>query len=74
VDGKIVLTSREALAASELPGSVIIIGGGAIGVEFAYVYASFGAKVTIVEMAESLLPAWTSTSGASSRAPSRSRE
>jgi dihydrolipoamide dehydrogenase len=56
VDGKIVLTSREALAARELPASVIIIGGGAIGVEFAYVYASFGAKVTVVEMAESLLP------------------
>jgi dihydrolipoamide dehydrogenase len=56
VDGKTVLTSREALESRELPASVVVIGGGAIGVEFAYVYASFGAKVTIVEMAESLLP------------------
>jgi dihydrolipoamide dehydrogenase len=56
VDGKVVLTSREALESRELPASVVIIGGGAIGVEFAYVYTSFGAKVTIVEMADSLLP------------------
>ena len=56
VDGKLVLTSREALESSELPRSVVIIGGGAIGVEFAYIYASFGAKVTVVEMAGTLLP------------------
>ena len=56
VDGKVVLTSREALAATDLPASVVIIGGGAVGVEFAYVYASFGARVTVVEMADALLP------------------
>jgi dihydrolipoamide dehydrogenase len=56
VDGTVVLTSREALASPELPASVVVIGGGAVGVEFAYVYASFGARVTVVEMAETLLP------------------
>lgn len=56
VDGKLVLTSREALEARELPASVVVIGGGAVGVEFAYIYASFGARVTVVEMADTLLP------------------
>jgi dihydrolipoamide dehydrogenase len=56
VDGKIVQTSREALGDRTLPASVVVIGGGAVGVEFAYVYASFGAKVTVVEMAPTLLP------------------
>jgi dihydrolipoamide dehydrogenase len=56
VDGERVFTSREALEARRLPASVVVIGGGAVGVEFAYVYASFGVKVTVVEMDESLLP------------------
>jgi dihydrolipoyl dehydrogenase len=56
VDGTLVVTSREALDARELPRSTVIIGGGAVGVEFAYAQASFGAAVTIVEMAEGLLP------------------
>jgi dihydrolipoamide dehydrogenase len=56
VDGTVVVTSREALALSDLPASVVVIGGGAVGVEMAYVYASFGARVTVVEMAETLLP------------------
>jgi dihydrolipoamide dehydrogenase len=56
VDGQVVLTSREALARPTLPAAVAIVGGGAVGVEFAYVYASFGAHVTIVEMADTLLP------------------
>ena len=56
VDGKVVLTSREALEARQLPPSVAIVGGGAVGVEFAYIYATFGARVTVVEMAETLLP------------------
>src|SRR3989442_1645443 len=56
IDGAVVLTSREALARRELPASVAIIGGGAARVGFAYIYASFGARVTVVEMAGTLLP------------------
>jgi dihydrolipoamide dehydrogenase len=55
-DGVKVMTSREALAAKELPKSIIIVGAGAIGVEFAYFYNSFGAKVTLVEMLPQILP------------------
>lgn len=56
VDGKRVVTSREALALEEQPASVIILGAGAIGVEFAYFYNSFGTKVTLVEMMPRILP------------------
>jgi dihydrolipoamide dehydrogenase len=56
VDGRLVVTSREALEQTTLPASVVIVGGGAIGVEFAYVWRSFGVEVTVVEMAETLLP------------------
>lgn len=56
VDGRTVLTSREALEEKELPESVLIIGGGAVGVEFAYAYNSFGVETTVVEMMDRLLP------------------
>lgn len=56
VDGTRVMTSREALASKTLPKSVIIVGAGAIGVEFAYFYNAFGAKVTLVEMLPQILP------------------
>jgi dihydrolipoamide dehydrogenase len=56
VDGSVVCTSREALARRTLPASVTVIGGGAVGVEFAYAYRSFGAEVTVVEMEPQLLP------------------
>jgi dihydrolipoamide dehydrogenase len=56
VDGKTILTSREALNQKELPKSILIIGGGAIGVEFAYIYRSFGVETTVVEMMDRLLP------------------
>ncbi len=56
IDGKVVMTSDEAIMHREVPKSVVIIGGGYIGVEFAYVYNSFGSKVTIVEMMDSLVP------------------
>lgn len=55
-DGERIISSREAMILPELPQRVLIVGGGAIGVEFAYFYSSFGAKVTIVEMLEHLLP------------------
>ncbi|GAB4240566.1 MAG: dihydrolipoyl dehydrogenase [Candidatus Methylacidiphilales bacterium] len=56
VDGKRVVTSREALALSDQPASVIILGAGAIGVEFAYFFNSFGTKVTLIEMMPRILP------------------
>jgi dihydrolipoamide dehydrogenase len=55
-DGVRVMTSREALASKTLPQSVVIVGAGAIGVEFAYFYNAFGAKVTLVEMLPQILP------------------
>src|SRR5471032_978353 len=56
VDGVKVLTSREALAIKTLPKSVIILGAGAIGCEFAYFFNAFGSKVTIIEMLPQLVP------------------
>ncbi|MFM1852553.1 MAG: dihydrolipoyl dehydrogenase [Verrucomicrobiota bacterium] len=55
-DGERVLTSREALAGTKLPKSIVIVGAGAIGVEFAYFYNALGAKVTLVEMLPQVLP------------------
>jgi len=55
-DGKTVFTSREALELRQLPKSCVIVGGGAIGVEFAYVYSSYGVQVTVVEALPRLLP------------------
>ena len=56
VDGVRVITSDDALRLDRVPSSVVILGGGVIGVEFASVWRSFGAEVTIVEMAPQLLP------------------
>ena len=56
VDGETVLTSREAIVLREVPERVVIVGGGAIGVEFADVYHSYGAEVMIVEMLPRLVP------------------
>jgi pyruvate/2-oxoglutarate dehydrogenase complex dihydrolipoamide dehydrogenase (E3) component len=49
-------TNHEAIEASELPASLVVLGGGAIGVELAQVFARFGVEVTVVEMADRLLP------------------
>jgi dihydrolipoyl dehydrogenase len=56
VDGERVLTSREALVSKRMPDSIVIVGAGAVGLEFAYVYAMYGAKVTVIEMAGQALP------------------
>jgi dihydrolipoamide dehydrogenase len=56
VDGKLVLTSREALESRVLPGSIVVVGAGAVGLEFAYSYAAYGAEVTVIEMADQILP------------------
>jgi dihydrolipoamide dehydrogenase len=55
-DGKKVLGYREAMVMPEQPKSMIIVGSGAIGVEFAYVYNSMGTKVTIVEFMPRIVP------------------
>jgi len=56
IDGKQVITSTEAMLLQQPPKSMIIIGAGAIGVEFGYFYNAFGTKVTIVEMMPNILP------------------
>jgi dihydrolipoamide dehydrogenase len=57
VDGERVMTSREALVPRpQPPKSIVIIGAGAIGVEFAYFYNAFGSKVTLVEMLPQITP------------------
>ena len=55
-DGKKVIGYREAMVLPEQPKSIIIVGAGAIGVEFAYFYNSIGTKVTIVEFAPRIVP------------------
>ena len=55
-DGRVILTSDDALAQETLPRSVTVLGGGAVGVEFAYIYRAFGAEVTLVEMEDQVLP------------------
>jgi len=55
-DGETVWSSREAMVSTSAPESLLIVGAGAIGVEFAYFYNAFGTKVTLVEMADRLLP------------------
>ncbi len=56
LDGDRVISSDDALRYGRVPASVVILGGGVIGVEFASVWRSFGAEVTIVEMLPQLLP------------------
>ena len=55
-NGKSVISSKEAMILEKQPKELLIIGAGAIGVEFAYIYNAFGTKVTIVEMQPNLLP------------------
>jgi dihydrolipoamide dehydrogenase len=55
-DGVRVISSKEAMVMPQQPKEIIIIGAGAIGVEFAYFFNAFGTKVTIVEMLPNLLP------------------
>jgi dihydrolipoamide dehydrogenase len=56
-DGEKVLTYREALELRDLPKSAIVIGAGPIGLEFATIWRSYGAEVTVVEMLDQILPA-----------------
>ena len=56
VDGERVLYSEQALKLTRVPKSVVVLGGGVIGVEFASIWKSFGAEVTIVEALPHLVP------------------
>lgn len=55
-DGKKIIGYRQAMVLPELPKSMIVVGSGAIGVEFAYFYATMGTKVTVVEFMENVVP------------------
>ncbi|MBE0543055.1 MAG: dihydrolipoyl dehydrogenase [Verrucomicrobia bacterium] len=55
-NGKTVIGSREAMVLEQQPKSTIIVGAGAIGVEFAYFFNAFGTRVTLVEMMPNVLP------------------
>jgi len=56
LDGKRIISSKEAMALEVIPKKMIIIGSGAIGVEFAYFYNEYGTEVYIVEMMDRLVP------------------
>lgn len=56
IDGETVIASRQALELRQLPKSAVIVGGGAIGMEFAYVWHAYGVDVTVVELLPHLLP------------------
>jgi dihydrolipoamide dehydrogenase len=55
-DGKKVIGYRQAMVLPEQPKSMVIVGSGAIGVEFAYFYATMGTKVTVVEFLDNIVP------------------
>ena len=55
-DGLNIITSNEALSLKEVPESLLIVGGGVVGCEFATIYAALGSKVTIVEALPHILP------------------
>ena len=55
-DGKKIIGYREAMVLPELPKSMVVVGSGAIGVEFAYFYATMGTKVTVVEFLPAVVP------------------
>jgi len=55
-DGKSIISSDHALELDRVPESMIVLGAGAVGVEFASIYATFGSKVTLVELLPNLVP------------------
>jgi dihydrolipoamide dehydrogenase len=55
-DGKLVWTYREAMVPTEMPKSILVVGSGAIGIEFASFYKNMGADVTVVEVMDRVLP------------------
>jgi len=55
-DGRLIITSDEALKLNPLPRRLVIVGGGATGVEFGYIFSAYGVQVTIIELMARLLP------------------
>ena len=55
-DGKFILSSDDILNLEQLPNSILIVGSGAIGIEWARILSDFGVEITLVEMAEHLIP------------------
>ncbi|MEN3045802.1 MAG: dihydrolipoyl dehydrogenase [Candidatus Hydrothermales bacterium] len=55
-DGKYIWTSDDAVALKEIPKKLLILGGGAIGIEFAYIYKNFGSDVEVIEIMDQILP------------------
>jgi dihydrolipoamide dehydrogenase len=55
-DGRLIITSDEALTRGDVPGRVAIVGAGAVGVEWASMYRDFGAEVTLIEFADRVVP------------------
>jgi len=56
IDGQKIIEYRKAMSLEKQPASLLVVGSGAIGMEFAYVYASMGTKVTVVEFLPNLVP------------------
>lgn len=56
IDGKRIITYRQALELTDVPAKLVVVGAGAIGMEFAYVFRSYGTEVTIIEMLPHVLP------------------
>ncbi|MEG2614129.1 MAG: dihydrolipoyl dehydrogenase [Alistipes sp.] len=56
VDGEHIISSKQALTLTKLPATMIVVGSGAIGSEFAYLYAALGTKVTVVEYLPQMMP------------------
>ncbi|MFZ0433130.1 MAG: dihydrolipoyl dehydrogenase [Candidatus Acidiferrales bacterium] len=56
IDGKTVLTNREILLSPEIPKSLVVVGAGAVGVEFASIFRTFGTEVTILEALPRVVP------------------
>lgn len=55
-DGEVIISSYDALKMRTVPKNLVVVGGGAIGVEFAYFYRTYGSEVTIIEMLPHILP------------------
>lgn len=56
IDGDRIIQYRDALVLDEIPKKMIVVGSGAIGMEFSYVYHTYGSEITVIEMLDQLLP------------------